>query len=342
MVLIFFLCFADREISFAKIRNNFVSLQKNMTPKKFISILTPCFNETENVDLLCTKIRETLVLLPDYDYEHVFIDNASTDDTVAKIKAQIAKDKRIKLIVNARNFGHIRSPFHGLKQCHGDAVIAMASDLQDPPEKIIDLVKKWEEGYKIVIGVKTKSKENWLMYKLRSMFYGVISRVSETEQIKQFTGFGLYDKAFVDVLREVDDPYPYFRGLISELGFERAEVEFVQPKRERGKTKNNFYTLYDMAMLGFVSHSKLPLRLASFIGFGVAILSLFAAVGYFIYKLCFWDSFSVGTAPLVIGLFFFSSVQLFFIGIIGEYVGSIHTQVRKRPLVIEKERVNFS
>ena len=311
-----------------------------MKPKK-ISILTPCFNETENVDILCEKIREVFKQLPDYDYELVFIDNASTDNTVAKIKAQIAADKHIKLIVNARNFGYIRSPFYGMKQCYGDAVILMASDLQDPPEKIVDLVKKWEEGYKIVIGVKTKSKENWLMYKIRGMFYGLISKVSETEQIKQFTGFGLYDKSFMDVLRQIDDPYPYFRGLISELGFERAEVEFVQPKREHGKTNSNFYKLYDVAMLGIVNHSKLPLRLASFIGFGVAILSLLVAIGYFIYKLCFWDSFSIGTAPLVIGLFFFSSVQLFFIGIIGEYIGFIHTQVRKRPLVIEKERVNF-
>ena len=315
--------------------------KKNMAAKKLISIITPCFNETENVNLLCERIRKVLKQLPDYDYEHVFIDNASTDDTVAKIKAQIANDKHIKLIVNARNFGHIRSPFHGMRQCYGDAVILMVSDLQDPPEKIIDLVKKWEEGYKIVVGVKTKSKENWLMYRIRSMFYSLISKVSETEQIKQFTGFGLYDKSFIDVLRKIDDPYPYFRGLICELGFERAEVEYVQPKREHGKTKNNFYTLYDIAMLGFVNHSKIPLRLASFIGFVTAILSLIAAIVYFIFKLYYWDNFSMGAAPLVIGLFFFSSVQLFFIGIIGEYIGSIHTQVRKRPLVIEKERVNF-
>ena len=312
-----------------------------MIPKKLISILTACYNEVENVDLLCEKIRKTLTLLPDYDYEHIFIDNASTDGTVDKIKVQIAGDKRIKLIVNARNFGYLRSPFHGVKQCYGDGVIMMASDLQDPPEKIPELVKKWEEGYKIVVGVKTKSKENWLMYKVRSLFYNLISKISETEQIKQFTGFGLYDKTFVDVLRQIDDPYPYFRGLIGELGFERAEVEFVQPKRKYGKTSSSFYKLYDVAMLGFVNHSKLPLRLASFIGFGVAVVSLLVAIGYFIYKLCFWDSFSIGTAPLVIGLFFFSSVQLFFIGIIGEYVGSIHTQVRKRPLVIEKERINF-
>ena len=312
-----------------------------MASKKLISILTPCFNEAENVDLLCERIRKTLAQLPDYNYEHVFIDNASTDDTVAKIKAQIANDKHIKLIVNARNFGAIRSSFHGLKQCYGDGFITMASDLQDPPEKIIDLVKKWEEGYKIVVGVKTKSKESWLKHTFRALFYNLMSKVSETKQIKQFTGFGLYDKAFTDILRQIDDPYPYFRGLVGELGFEHSEVEFVQPKRAYGKTTYNFYTLYDTAMLGFVNHSKLPLRLASFIGFGVAILSLLVAIGYFVYKLLYWDSFIVGTAPLVIGLFFFSSIQLFFIGIIGEYVGSIHTQVRKRPLVIEKERVNF-
>ena len=312
-----------------------------MTTKKMISILTPCFNEAENVDLLCEKIREALAQLPDYDYEHVFIDNASTDNTVTKIKAQIADDKHIKLIVNARNFGYVRSPFHGMKQCYGDAVVIMASDLQDPPETIVELVKKWEEGYKIVVGVKTKSKENRLIYKLRGLFYNLISKISETEQIKQFTGFGLYDRAFVDILRQIDDPYPYFKGLIGELGFEHAKVEYVQPKRERGKTNSSFYVLYDVAMLAFVNHSKLPLRLASFIGFGVAIFSLLAAISYFIYKLCFWNDFSIGTAPLVIGLFFFSSVQLFFIGIIGEYVGSIHTQVRKRPLVVEKERVNF-
>ncbi|MDE5606658.1 MAG: hypothetical protein K2I68_05110 [Bacteroidales bacterium] len=217
----------------------------------------------------------------------------------------------------------------------------MASDLQDPPETIPELVARWEEGYKVVIGVKNQSKENPLMFGLRKLFYNLLAKASETEQVKNFTGFGLYDRQFMDVLRGIDDPYPYFRGLVAELGFERAEVPFVQPKRERGRTHNNFYTLYDMAMLGFVNHSKLPLRLASFLGFGTAIVSLLVAIVYFIYKLVYWENFSVGQAPLVIGLFFFSAVQLFFIGIIGEYVGAIHTQVRKRPLVIEKERINF-
>lgn len=308
---------------------------------KKISIITACYNEEENVSVLCERIRAVMKTLPQYDYEHVFIDNASKDHTVERIREEIAKDPHIRCIVNARNFGHIRSPFHGMCQCYGDAVIAMASDLQDPPETIPALVEKWEAGYKVVIGVKNQSKENPLMFAVRKLFYNLLAKASETEQVKNFTGFGLYDKQFMDVLRQIDDPYPYFRGLVAELGFERAEVPFVQPKRERGKTHNNFYTLYDMAMLGFVNHSKLPLRLASFLGFGTAILSLLVAIVYFIYKLVYWESFSVGQAPLVIGLFFFSAVQLFFIGIIGEYVGAIHTQVRKRPLVIEKERINF-
>ncbi|MDE7149096.1 MAG: glycosyltransferase family 2 protein [Bacteroidales bacterium] len=309
---------------------------------KKISIITACYNEEENVSVLCERIRAVMKTLPQYDYEHVFIDNASKDHTVERIREEIAKDpQHIRCIVNARNFGHIRSPFHGMCQCYGDAVIAMASDLQDPPETIPALVEKWEAGYKVVIGVKNQSKENPLMFAVRKLFYNLLAKASETEQVKNFTGFGLYDKQFMDVLRTIDDPYPYFRGLVAELGFERAEVPFVQPKRERGKTHNNFYTLYDMAMLGFVNHSKLPLRLASFLGFGTAIVSLLVAIVYFIYKLVFWEEFSVGQAPMVIGLFFFSAVQLFFIGVIGEYVGAIHTQVRKRPLVIEKERINF-
>jgi glycosyltransferase involved in cell wall biosynthesis len=308
---------------------------------KQISILTACYNEEENIELLYNKVKKQMQVLESYKYEHLFIDNASTDKTVEILKRIAAQDKNVKIIVNARNFGHIRSPFHGIRQCFGDAVISIVADLQDPPELIPQLIKKWEEGFKIVVGVKNKSKENPIMYGIRKIFYGLLSRASETEQIKNFTGFGLYDKKFIDTLRNIDDPYPYFRGLIGELGFDVTQISYTQPKREHGKTKNNFYTLYDMAMLGFVNHSKLPLRLASFIGFGVAVVSLLAAFIYFIYKLIYWDSFQTGTAPLVIGLFFFSSIQLFFIGIIGEYIGAIHTQVRKRPLVIEKERVNF-
>ena len=308
---------------------------------KKISIITACYNEEENVAVLCRRIRAVMKTLPQYEYEHIFIDNASKDGTVACIRKETEADKHIRCIVNARNFGHIRSPFHGLRQCHGDAVISMCSDLQDPPETIPQLVAKWEEGYKVVIGVKNQSKENKLMFAVRKCFYNLMAKMSDVEQVKQFTGFGLYDRRFVDVLRGIDDPYPYFRGLVSELGFDMATVEFVQPRREHGKTKNNFYTLYDMAMLGFVNYSKVPLRLACFLGFGVAVLSALVALFYLVYKLVFWHSFSAGQAPLVIGLFFFSAVQLIFIGIVGEYVGAVHTQVRKRPLVIEKERINF-
>ena len=309
--------------------------------KKKISIITPCYNEEENVAILCDRIRKVMQTLPQYDYEHIFIDNASKDNTVALIRKEIEKDSHIRCIVNARNFGHIRSPFHGIRQCYGDAVIQMVSDLQDPPEMIPALIKEWEAGHKVVVGVKNQSKENKLMYAVRALFYNLIARMSDVEQIKQFTGFGLYDKQFVDVLRNIDDPYPYLRGLVSELGFDIATVNFVQPRREHGRTKNNFYTLYDMAMLGFVNYSKVPLRLACFLGFGVAILSALVALFYLVYKLIYWHSFSAGQAPLVIGLFFFSAVQLIFIGIVGEYVGAVHTQVRKRPLVIEKERINF-
>ena len=265
----------------------------------------------------------------------------STDSTLIILKNLASKDIRLKIIANARNFGHIRSPYYGLLQSRGDAVILLAADFQDPPEMIKTFLENWEKGYKIVIGVKNKSKENKIMFFLRKVFYRLISSISESEQIENFTGFGLYDKQFIDVIREFNDPYPYFRGQVSEYGFAKLEIPFVQPRREKGETKNNFYTLYDIAMLGFINHSKLPLRLSSFIGFGISSLSIFIAFGYFIYKLLFWDSFQIGIAPLVIGIFFFSGIQLFFLGIIGEYIGAIFTQVKKRPLVIEAERINF-
>jgi len=308
---------------------------------KLLSVVTPCFNEEENVEDVYSQIKVVLSGLPDYTYEHIFIDNASTDRTVARLKKIAEQDKNVKIIVNIRNFGWMRSPFYGILQAKGEAVIFMASDLQDPPALIKEFIKKWEAGSKIVIGVKHKSDENFMMFGIRKFFYFIMSKISDTDHIKDFTGFGLYDKVFVNIMRQLNEPNPYIRGIISELGYDRAEVEFVQPKRLRGKSYGNFYRLYDTAMLGFVNQSKLPLRLASFIGFGVATISLLVAFGYFIYKLIYWEYFIVGTAPLVIGLFFFSSVQLFFIGIIGEYVGAIFTHVKKRPLVIEKERVNF-
>jgi glycosyltransferase involved in cell wall biosynthesis len=308
---------------------------------KTISVVTACYNEEENVSELYQQVKKVFENLPGYSYEHIFIDNASKDRTVPRLKEIAAKDKNVKIIVNTRNFGHIRSPFHGLLQASGDAVISIVADLQDPPSMIPDLIKKWEEGCKIVIGVKKQSRESKLMYAVRKLFYNLIGTLSETEQIKNFTGFGLYDKRIIEILRSIDDPYPYFRGLITDIGYDIERIEYVQPARRKGRTKNNFYSLYDMAMLGITNYSKVPLRLATMLGFSIAVLSLLVALVYLIYKLIFWQSFQLGMAPLVIGIFFFSAVQLFFIGIIGEYIGSIHTQVLKRPLVIEKERINF-
>ena len=312
-----------------------------MTMKKRISIVTACYNEEENVELLYQEVKKVFETLTDYEYEHIFIDNASKDRTVAILKEIAQKDKNIKIIVNARNFGHIRSPFYGLIQARGDAVISIVADFQDPVSMIPDFIKKWEEGYKIVVGVKTESEENPVFFAVRKFYYSVLQDLSEISQIKNFTGFGLYDQRIIEILRTIDDPYPYMRGLISEIGYDIYQIEYTQPERKRGITKNNFYSLYDMAMLGITNHSKIPLRLAALTGFVLAIISLFFAFVYTIYKLIYWDNFQVGIAPLVIGLFFFSSVQLFFIGVIGEYVGSIQTQVMKRPLVIERERINF-
>jgi len=309
---------------------------------KIISIVTPCYNEEPNVEELYRQVKAQFdALAGRYTYEHIFIDNASTDGTVRVLKGLAARDRNVKIIVNAMNFGHIRSPFYGLCQASGDAAMLMVADLQDPPELIPQFLQLWEEGHKVVVGVKNKSRENPVMYALRSSFYKVIKAISETRQVENFTGFGLYDRSFVQLLRSVDDPYPYMRGLVAEYGGDLGEVFYTQPRRLHGTTHNNFYTLYDMAMLGFVNHSKVPLRMACFLGFAAGAFSLLAAIVYFVYKLCYWDSFQLGLAPVVIGLFFFASIQLFFLGIVGEYVGSIFTQVRHRPLVIEQERVNF-
>lgn len=308
---------------------------------KLISIVTPCYNEEENVEEVYHQVKNAFSKLKNYNYEHVFIDNVSTDNTVNILRRIAKNDYNVKVILNAKNFGHIRSPYYGLLQARGDAIILFICDLQDPVEMIPKFISNWEKGFKIVIGVKNKSKENKLMFLIRKLFYFILSSISETEQIKNFTGFGLYDRKFIEVIRNLEDPYPFLRGIVSELGYERKEITYVQPKRLRGKTKLNFYTLYDTAMLGFISYSKIPLRLASFIGFGVSFLSFSVAIIYFILKIIFWSSFSLGLAPLIIGMFFFAGIQLFFLGVIGEYVGAIFTQVKKRPLVVEKERINF-
>jgi glycosyltransferase involved in cell wall biosynthesis len=309
---------------------------------KLISVVTGCYNEADNVEPLYERIREQFARLPGYRYEHIFIDNASTDGTVERIKAIAARDRNVKLIVNTRNFGHIRSPVHALMQARGDAVITMASDLQDPPELIPEFIRHWEAGHKVVAGVKPKSRETMWMRLVRRAYYTTVVSISEVRLIRDFTGFGLYDRAVVETIRAIDDPYPYFRGMIADIGYPHAEVPYVQEKRKRGITKNNFYTLYDLAMLGITSHSKVPIRIATLAGFALSAVSLLLAVGYLVYKLLYWYEFSVGLAPLVIGVFFFASVQLFFIGVLGEYIGAIHTQVQRRPLVVEKERVNFT
>jgi glycosyltransferase involved in cell wall biosynthesis len=307
---------------------------------KMISVVTPCFNEEENVNELYDRIKSVMLGL-DYQYEHIFIDNASNDGTQQKLRALVAQDKRVKVIFNTRNFGHIRSPFYGLLQGSGDAVIIMASDLQDPPERIPDFIRQWEAGFKTVIGVKTTSHEAGFFYFLRTMYYRVLRSLSDVELIEHYTGFGLYDKNVIEILKGIGDPYPYFRGLIADIGFPIARIEFEQPRRKRGITKNNFYTLYDLAMLGFTNYTKIPLRLAAMFGFMASFISFMIGLVYLIYKLIFWFQFSLGSAPLVIGLFFLGSVQLMFLGIVGEYIGAIHTQVMHRPLVIEKERLNF-
>ncbi|HHL2560330.1 TPA: glycosyltransferase family 2 protein [Yersinia enterocolitica] len=308
--------------------------------RKLISIVTPCYNEEANIDELYQRIVDVMVRL-DYDYEHIFIDNCSTDNSIVKLRALAAQDKRVKLILNARNFGHIRSPYYALLQARGDAAILIASDLQDPPEMIEEFVKKWEEGFKTVMAVKPESEESRLMFIARRIYYRFVTRISEVPLVQNATGAGLFDRAVLDILKKIDDPYPYFRGLLCEIGFPIATVPFKQPRRMRGITKNNFYTLYDIAMLGITNHSKVPLRLMVIGGALLAGFSLLAAFGFLIAKLAFWDSFQMGIAPLLISLFFFSSVQILFLGMLGEYLGSVHTKIRNMPLVIESERVNF-
>jgi len=307
---------------------------------KLISIITPCYNEEENIHELHERIAQVMSQL-NYDYEHILIDNASTDRTVDILKEISAKDQHVKVIVNTRNFGQIRSPYHALLQTSGAAVVCMAADLQDPPERIPDFIKKWEEGYKVVVGVKTRSEETWGFYFLRTVYYRVARKLSDVPLIENFTGFGIYDRLVVEALREINDPYPYFRGQIADLGYRRAEIEFTQPRRKRGVTKNNFYTLYDIAMLGLTGYTKVPLRLATMFGVLSSVVSFLIGLIYLIYKIIFWYQFTLGSAPLVIGLFFLGSVQLMFLGIVGEYIGAIYTQVVRRPLVIEKERINF-
>lgn len=309
---------------------------------KKISIVIPTYNEVQNIRQLCDVLITLFeTQLSHYDYEIVIIDNHSTDGTRDEIEVICSQNHRIKAIFNTRNFGQLKSPVYGLKQAYGDCVIKLCADFQDPPEMIVDFLKEWEKGWKIVIGIKDSSEESKVNYFIRSSFYKLIQKISDVEQIRHFTGFGLYDKQFIDILRELDDPLPYLRGIVAELGFDYKAIPYRQHKRRGGKSKNNFISLYDYAMIGITSYSKIFLRISTLIGFGIAAISIIIGIVYLILKLLFWDRFPAGTAPILIGLFFFSSVQLFFIGILGEYIISINTRVMRRPLVIEEKRINF-
>ena len=309
--------------------------------RKLISIITPCYNEEANVQELYSQVKDVIRNYKNYDFEFIFIDNKSIDNTVSILKSIAAKDPTVKIIVNTRNFGHVRSPYYGILQASGDSAIYLASDLQDPPRLIAEFIQYWESGYKLVMGIKPQSESNLLFHLMRKTYYRFLNNISDIEVINDSTGFGLYDKDVIDWLRKINDPYPFLRGLICELGFEIKTIPFIQPGRKAGLTKNNFFTLYDFAVLGVISHSKTPIRIATISGFILGSLSLIIAALYIILKFLFWDKYPVGFAPIVIGLFFLLGIQLLFIGILGEYISSIHTYVQNRPIVVEKERVNF-
>jgi glycosyltransferase involved in cell wall biosynthesis len=310
--------------------------------RKLITIMTPCYNEVLNVRELHRRVLAMASEVPEYRFEHLFIDNASTDGTVEVLREMAAEDPSVKVILNMRNFGHLRSPFYGFLQAEGDAVGSLCADLQDPPELFVEMIREWEKGIPIVAAIKSSSDESGIMYRIRTAYYRLVARLTNVEVIEHFTGFGLYDRSVVEEIRaNFHDPEPYVRGMLAELGLPYTKVYYTQRRRARGITKNNFYTLYDNAMLGITNLSKVPLRLVVLSGFVSALVSFIAGIFYLAYKLVFWNSFSVGQAPMVLGLFFLGSVQLIALGIIGEYVGSIHTHVLNRPHVLEKERINF-
>lgn len=309
---------------------------------KKISIMIPCYNEEENVRPIYEAVRDELLQnCSNYEFEITFIDNKSSDCTRTILREICAGDPRVKVIFNSKNFGQFNSPFYGLLQCRGDCVISLCADFQDPVDMIPKFVAAWEEGYKIVIGRKTRSRENAIMYFLRGCYYKIIKKMSSVEMIEQFTGFGLYDRSFIETLRNLGDPIPFIRGIVAELGPERKEIEYEQPQRRAGKTHNNFYTLYDAAMLSFTSYTKVGMRMATFMGFGIAFISVLVGLAFLIAKLVAWDRFTAGYAPTMIAIFFMGGVQLAFLGFLGEYVMTMNTRIMNRPLVIEEERINF-
>ncbi len=309
--------------------------------KKKISIITPSYNEEENIEDIVHAVQKVMEGLPQYDYEHILIDNDSKDSTPTLLKKLAAEDNRVKVILNARNFGQSKSPAHAIFQATGDAIIGLVADFQDPPEMIPEFLKHWEAGAKVVAAVKRKSKENWIIFLLRKLYYKILDRIAEAPVIKDFTGFGLYDKKIVDLIHDYDDPNPYFRGLLSDFGYDIVRVPYDQPVRQKGESTNNFFTLFDMALLGTTYQSKAPLRIVTFIGFASSCLSMFLAIGYTVYKILYWAEVPFGITPLLVGGFFFFSIQMLFLGLVGEYIASIHTRLIKKPLVIERERINF-
>lgn len=310
--------------------------------KKTISVMIPCYNEEENARPIYEAVRDEFIKnLPEYNYEILFIDNKSKDNTRGVIEEICKEDKNVRAIFNSKNFGQFNSPYYGILNTTGDCTVTICADFQDPVELIPVFVKEWEKGYKIVIGRKTKSQENKLVYFLRGCYYKIIRKMSSVEMIEQFTGFGLYDKSFVDTMRNLNDPIPFIRGIVAELGPERKEVEYEQPKRRAGKTSNNWYSLFDAAMLSFTSYTKVGMRVAEFFGFFIAAISFLIGIGFLIAKLIYWDSFAAGYAPIIITVFFMGGIQLAFLGFIGEYILSINTRVMNRPLVIEEKRINF-
>lgn len=308
---------------------------------KLISILTPCFNESGNVEELYARIIKAIEPLQHYDFEIIFIDNHSEDETVEKLRKMATLDTRVKVIINQRNFGYLRSPYWGMMQTSGEATIAMSSDLQDPPELIPSFLAEWEMGWKVVLATKPVSYTNPLLHLIRRAYYKILDSISDIKLVRDATGFGLYDKVVLNQIRNIADPYPYLRGMICEFGYPIKTLPFEQPRRRSGISKNNFYILFDLAMLGIVSHSKVPLRLATFIGIVFGGLSFLIGIYYLAMKLFYWDAFALGLAPLVVGFFFVSGLLLIFIGLLGEYIGSIQAYVRRHPIVIEKERINF-
>jgi len=308
--------------------------------KKLISIVTPTFNEELNIERLCKSVSNEMSNL-NYDYEHIIIDNNSTDKTIMILRKIASNDRKIKVILNTRNFGHLKSPVHGLLQSSGAAAILMSADFQDPPDMISKYIAEWEKGYDVVLGQKDSSEENYFKHFTKKIFYKFIQLISEVPLMVNTTGAGIFDKKIIQEIKTINDPYPYFRGLLSEITSNIKLIKFHQPSRSEGKTKNNFYSLYDIGILGIIKHSKIPLRIMTFIGFCTSLMSIFVALYYLVKKILYWQSFDLGTAPLVIGLFLIASVQIFLLGFIGEYVMNILLQTRKLPLVIEKERINF-